>query len=137
MLEKYFLAKDFHFTESVDQGTNIWINYPNPVSPGLFAAIAEISPGKGHDFHCHPGREELIVVMQGSIEQWIGETCKVLTKGDAVMIPEGLAHASFNTGTIPVTLFVSLTHPELELPLAEDLSAQEPWRTLRSKHSSL
>ncbi len=135
MLEKYFLSKDSHFTESVDQGTNTWINYPNPVSSGLFAAIAEISPGKGHDFHCHPGREELIVVMKGTIEQWIGETCKVLTEGDAVMIPEGLPHASFNTCTIPATLFVSLTHPELELPLAEDLSTQAPWNTLRSTDS--
>jgi len=136
MLEKYFLHKDSHFTESIDQGINTWINYPNPVSPGLFVAIAEISPDKGHDFHRHPGREELILVIQGTVEQWIGETCKVLTEGDAVMIPEGLPHASFNTGKIPATLFVSLTHPESELPLSEDLSTQKPWNTLRSRSPS-
>ena len=135
MSKKFFLHKDSHFVESVEHGTNTWINYPNPVTPDLFAAKAEVNPGRGHDFHRHPGREELILVLEGTIEQWIDDTCQILAPGDAVMIPAGVPHASFNIGEIPAILFVALTPAELEQPLSEDLSDQKPWSTLRSRNS--
>ncbi|MCY4206120.1 MAG: cupin domain-containing protein [Bacteroidetes bacterium] len=131
MVDQFFLRKNSQLIESVDQGVNTWINYPNPVSPGLFAAKALINPGKGHDFHRHPEREELIVVLEGTIEQWIDQSCQFLSPGDAVVIPAGLPHASFNTGKTPALLFVTLTGAKLEIPLAEDLSTQKPWSTLR------
>ena len=133
MSRQYFLNKEAQWIESVDQGTNTWINYPNPVTPGLFAAKAEIACGKGHDFHCHPGREELIFVLQGTIEQWTGESCKILSPGDAVVIPAGLAHASFNAGEDSAVLFVVLTPTEVDAPLGEDLSNLEPWNKLRTR----
>ena len=133
MSRQFFLNKETQWIESVDQGTNTWINYPNPVTPGLFAARAEIKCGEGHDFHCHPGREELIFVLQGTIEQWIGESCKILSPGDAVVIPAGLAHASFNAGEDSAVLFVALTPTEVDAPLGEDLSNLEPWNKLRTR----
>ena len=133
MSRQFFLNKETQWIESVDQGTNTWINYPNPVTPGLFAAKAEIKCGKGHDFHCHPGREELIFVLQGTIEQWIGESCKILSPGDAVVIPADLAHASFNVGEDSAVIFVVLTPTELDAPLGEDLSNLEPWNKLRTR----
>ncbi len=135
MSKQFFLHKDSLFIESVDQGTNTWINYPNAVTPGLFAARAEIIPGEGHNFHRHPGREELIFVLNGMIEQWIEDTCQILAPGDAVMIPEGIPHASFNIGEIPAILFVALTPAKLDQPLSEDLSNQKPWDTLRTRKS--
>ncbi len=135
MSRQFFLPENFHFVEPVDQGTNIWINYPAPVTPGLFAAKAEIHPGKGHDFHRHPGREELILILEGTVEQWINDTCQRLGPGDAAVIPAGVPHASFNTGNTPATLFVALTPTELNQPLAEDLSDQKPWSTLRPRNS--
>ena len=133
MSRQFFLNKETQWIETVDQGTNTWINYPNPVTPGLFAAKAEIACGEGHDFHCHPGREELIFVLQGTIEQWIGESCKILSPGDAVVIPAGLAHASFNAGEDSAVLFVALTPTEVDAPLGEDLSNLEPWNKLRTR----
>lgn len=135
MSKHFFLRKDSHFVEPVDHGTITWINYPDSVTPGLFAARAKIHPGKGHDFHRHPGREELIVVLEGMVEQWIDDTCQILAPGDAVMIPAGVPHASFNMGETPAILFVALTPAELEQPLSEDLSDQEPWSMLRARNS--
>ncbi len=136
MAQQFFLNKETQRVETVDQGINTWINYPNSVTPGLFAAKAEIASGKGHNFHCHPGREELIFVMQGTIEQWIGESCKILSPGDAVVIPAGLAHASFNAGEDSAVLFVALTPTRLDdAPLAEDLSNLEPWNKIRTRNT--
>ncbi|MCY3487373.1 MAG: hypothetical protein OXH34_02935, partial [Bacteroidetes bacterium] len=44
-------------------------------------------------------------------------------------------HASFNMGETPAILFVALTPAELEQPLSEDLSDQEPWSMLRARNS--
>ena len=135
MSRQFFLTREAQWVESVDQGANTWINYPNPVTPGLFAAKAEIAPGKGHNFHRHPGREELIFVLQGTVEQWIGESCQILSPGDAVVIPAGLVHASFNTGKDSAVLLVTLTPTQLDAPLAEDLSNLEPWNKLRTRNT--
>ncbi len=135
MFDQFFLHKNSHFTEFVNQGTNTWINYPDPVTPGLFSARAEINPGDGHDFHRHPGREELILVLEGAVEQWIEQFSQILTAGDAAVIPAGLPHASFNTGKIPAVLLVVFTPADLSKPLSEDLSKQAPWNTLRSSKS--
>ena len=53
-------------------------------------------PGKGHSFHKHPQQEEVIFVLEGTIEQWIGEKKKILQAGDSAFIPADVVHASFN-----------------------------------------
>jgi len=132
MSDHYYFPKDSQFKELIDQGVNVWINYPDPVTSGLMAARVEIYPMRGHDFHRHPGREELIIVVRETIEQWIEESCHILSEGDAVVIPEGVSHASFNIGQTPAELFVILTPTDLKLSLSEDLSSEPPWNTLQS-----
>ncbi|GAB5518424.1 MAG: hypothetical protein RhofKO_06750 [Rhodothermales bacterium] len=124
-----FLPKSTHTHEAVPQGGNTWINWPGQ---GLFGARARIKPGMGHDFHYHPGREELIYVLEGRIAQWIGEAMQMLEPGDAVVIPADVVHASFNAGETDAVIFVVLTGAEGEQDLGVDVSQTEPWRSLRS-----
>ena len=129
----YFYPKESYHEESVPQGVNAWVNWPHPepeVSK-LFGARASIAPGMGHNFHYHPGREELIYVLEGTIEQWVGQETQTLTAGDAVVIPADKVHASFNVGTGPAVLFVVLTPAQLDQPLAVDVAAEAPWNSLR------
>ncbi|MEM1094398.1 MAG: cupin domain-containing protein [Bacteroidota bacterium] len=123
-----FLPKSAHTHESVPQGGNSWINWPGE---GLFGARATIKPGTGHDFHYHPGREELIYVLEGQVEQWIGEEKQVLEPGDAVVIPADVVHASFNMGAGEAVIFVVLTEAQGEQPLGVDVAQDVPWRSLR------
>ncbi len=130
---RFFFPQSAFHQETVSQGLNEWINYPetDPDVPGLFAARAMIKPGMGHDFHRHPGREELIYVLSGTIEQWVRRERRVLAAGDAVIIPAGWEHASFNDGLTEAVLFVALAPATSDAPLAEDVSDQTPWKTLR------
>lgn len=34
----------------------------------------EVFPGKGHNFHQHPGQEEVIHIIDGSLEQWLDKS---------------------------------------------------------------
>ncbi len=127
-----FFSQSKYLSEPVPQGLNEWINYPDtdPRMPGLFAARATIEPGYGHDFHRHPGREEIIYILQGTIAQWIEQDRQVLYAGDSALIPAGLVHASFNVGDGPAVLLVVLSEAQSVEPLAIDVAGEEPWRSL-------
>ena len=130
----FFIPASGVVPEQVPQGENAWINYPDVDEsvPGLFGARATILPGAGHDFHLHPEREELIYVLEGAIEQWVGKRHQQLAAGDAALIPSGMVHASFNTGTVNAVLLVVLSKATSDAPLAVDVSQETPWNTLRT-----
>ena len=130
----YFCCEGDFNRESLPQGLNEWINHPEPDGemPGLFAARASIAPGMGHDFHLHPGREEIIYVLRGTIEQWVGKESRTLTAGDAALIPASCVHASFNVGNDKAVLFVVLAPAKSDEPLARDVSSEAPWNALRA-----
>ena len=76
--------------------------------------------------------EEFIYVLAGSIEQWVDTSCQVLETGDAVIIPAGCVHASFNNTSSEAVLLVVLTPVSVDAPLTEDASEEAPWCTLRT-----
>ncbi len=84
--------------------------------------IVTLAPGGGHARHNHPGSEEIILVMAGSGQQMVEDeagnpvTAEV-GPGCTIYVPESRFHATLNTGTGVMTLFVvySPAGPELAL----------------------
>ena len=99
---------------------------------GIVAIEATFLPGKCHDFHYHPGQEEVIYVVDGEIEQWIGRERSILRPGDAVVIDADAVHATFNEGTRAAKILAILS-PAVDGDgyTAVDVSADEPWSGLR------
>ena len=52
----------------------------------------------GAQLHSHPHQEEVVYVIGGKVEQWVGNENRILSFGDAAFIPAGKVHASFNAG---------------------------------------
>ena len=93
-----------------------------------------LEPGGGHDFHRHPGQEEMIIVKQGAVTQYIEQDSTTLGPGDSVYLDEGVIHASFNDGAETAHLQVVIG-PSLGGDTGyglEDVSGEEPWASLRS-----
>jgi quercetin dioxygenase-like cupin family protein len=93
-----------------------------------------LEPGEGHDFHKHPGQEEMIIVKQGEITQYVERESTSLGAGDSVYLDEGVVHASFNDSTATAHLQVVIG-PSLGGETGyglEDVSGEEPWASLRS-----
>ena len=99
---------------------------------GIVAIEATFLPGKCHDFHYHPGQEEVIYVVDGEIEQWIERERSILRPGDAVVIDADVVHATFNEGTRAAKILAILS-PAVDGDgyAAVDVSADEPWSGLR------
>src|SRR5882724_3568732 len=118
--------------ESFDWGVIGWRLTPDKGSKHLVIMDVTLEPGEGHDFHRHPGQEEMIIVKQGGITQYLEREPAQLGPGDSVFIAEGVVHASFNDGTVTAELQVVIG-PSLgdEGYGLEDVSGEEPWASLR------
>lgn len=60
--------------------------------------------GKGHAFHQHPDQEEVLYVVSGRIEQWVGQEKRILGPGDSAFVPAGVVHATFTVDDAPARI---------------------------------
>ena len=135
---------DRHFVPIADalRETNAWTNNEWLCRPDLVAADklllvrANMDPQHCHPFHYHPHREEIIYVLYGRAEQWVGHSHRILSAGEMAHIPPGVAHATYNPHAEPLVFLAILSPAKLPDDLAavpdpQDVSAQEPWASLR------
>ncbi len=129
---KFILASTAE-KQNLDWGTFVWISRPAMTgSRNLAVCYVEIAPSKGHNFHKHPDQDEVIHVIEGTMEQWLEKEKKTLEPRDSVFIPRGTVHASFNTGssTLRVVAILGPCAGEDGYELV-DVSGEAPWKSLR------
>ena len=119
--------------EQFDWGTIGWRCRPaNTGAKALVVLDVTLEPGEGHAFHRHPGQEEMIIVKQGAITQFIERDSSSLEPGDSVYLGAGVVHASYNDGGetahLQVVIGPALGPGGYELV---DVSGEEPWASLR------
>ena len=115
-----------------DWGVFAQVSGPRDGIAGIVAIEATFLPGRCHDFHRHPGQEEVISVVGGTIEQWIERERRTLGVGDSVIIPADAVHATFNDGETAAKILAILSPAVGEDGYGlVDVSADEPWASLR------
>ena len=119
--------------EQFDWGSIGWRCRPsNTGAKSLVVMDVTLEPGEGHAFHRHDGQEEMIIVKQGRIIQYIEQEATTLGPGDSVYLDEGVIHASFNDGDetalLQVVIGPSLGEGGYGLV---DVSGEEPWASIR------
>ena len=120
--------------EQFDWGVIGWRCAPeNTGSAQLVVMDVSIEPGQGHDFHRHPGQEEMIIVQAGRVEQYLERDSALLEPGDSVFIDADVVHASFNVGdeTARLQVVIGPSIGDGGYGLV-DVSAEEPWASLRA-----
>ena len=135
---------DRRFVQITDalRETNAWTNNEWLCRPDLVAADklllvrANMDPMHCHPFHYHPHREEIIYVVYGRAEQWVGHEKRILRAGEIAHIPPGTIHATYNPHAEPLVFLAMLSPAKLPADLAAvadpcDVSASEPWASLR------
>ncbi len=116
---------------------NEWLCRPDLVAADkLLMVRVNMDSLYSHPFHCHPHREELIYVLSGRAEQWVGQEWRILQPGDTAHVPAGMVHGTYNSFPEPLVFLGILSPAKLPDDLAAapdpfDVSAQEPWASLR------
>ena len=90
-----------------------------------------MEPKRSHPFHCHPTREELIYVISGRAEQWVGKEHRILGPGEMAFIPKGEIHGTYNPFNERLVFLAILSPSNAAEPGIVDVSTEEPWKSLR------
>ena len=135
---------DHRFVQIADalRETNPWTNNEWLCRPDVVAAEklllvrANMAPMHCHPFHYHPHREEIIYVIYGRAEQWVGDDYRILSAGEMAHIPAGTIHATYNPHQEPLVFLAILSPAKLPDDLAAapdpfDVSMNEPWASIR------
>lgn len=91
-----------------------------------------LEPGAAHKFHFHPKMEEILYILSGTAEQWVEKEKKILKPGDALYLPAGVVHGTYNIGEGTLDFLAILSPAKSEGPVTVEVSENEPWRSLRS-----
>jgi quercetin dioxygenase-like cupin family protein len=130
-----FVKQDDIEHEQFDWGDVGWRLFPKTGAQQLVVMDVTLDPGGGHDFHKHPGQEEMIIVKRGRITQYLEQESTTLEVDDSVFIEADLVHASFNEGDETALLQVIIA-PSLREGTGYglvDVSGEEPWASLRDR----
>ncbi len=100
----------------------------------LLLVRANMEAGHSHPFHTHPTREEIIYILSGRAEQWIGEDQRVLGPGEMVLVPKGEVHGTYNPFRERLVFLAILSPANAAEPGIVDVSTQMPWASLRQQH---
>ncbi len=122
--------------EQLDWGSMTWCSRPlDTAAEKLVVIEVTLTPGGGHAFHKHPQQEEVIYVIDGQVEQWLGEEKRTMTPGDSVFIPADKVHASFNTSKSDAKLLAILSPCVDEEDGYEvlEVADQSPWNILTKR----
>ncbi len=118
--------------EQFDWGVIGWRLTPERGAKHFVVMDVTIEPGSAHDFHHHPGQEEMIIVKRGRVIQFIEKTSSTLEPGDSVFVGEGVVHATFNRGdeTAHLQVIIAPSLGEGSGYVLVDVSGEEPWASL-------
>ena len=78
-----------------------------PVVSGALGAVSltvtelTLSPGAEIPLHIHPGHEECMLVLEGTLEAVVGEESETVAAGTTVLAPEGVKHSLANRSASP------------------------------------
>jgi len=97
----------------------------------LLLVRANMEPFRSHPFHHHPTREELIYIVSGRAEQWVGRTHRILGPGEMAFIPMGEIHGTYNPFNERLIFLAILSPSDAPEPAVVDVSSEEPWASLR------
>ena len=101
----------------------------------LLLVRANMDPLRSHPFHKHPTREELIYIVSGQAEQWVGRQHRILKPGEMAFIPMGEIHGTFNPFREKLVFLAILSPAKAAEPGIVDVSSEEPWASLRKGFS--
>ena len=76
--------------------------------------------------------EEIIYVISGTAEQWVGDEKRLLRAGEMAHIPRDIVHGTYNAGDDELVFLAILSPAKIEGPALVDVHLDEPWRSLRT-----
>jgi quercetin dioxygenase-like cupin family protein len=72
------------------------------------ASLSVVEPGAGAPTHFHNTADEVIVVLEGTLEMWIGDERRLVSANHTVALPAGVPHGFVAVGPGPARILAFL-----------------------------
>ena len=119
--------------EVLPWGPHEWLSRADLTGAKQIQVVRVTMPlGKAHAFHRHPCMEEVLYYVSGRAEQWVGTERRVMQAGEVAFVPQDEVHGTYNVFDEPVVFLAILSPAEIDGPALVDVSADEPWRSIRA-----
>jgi len=120
--------------EELPWGPHEWLSRPGLTdAEKLLVVRVKMPAGKAHEFHRHPECEEVLYILEGQAEQWVGEKKQILKAGEVAHIPTNVVHGTYNISDSVCVFLAILSPATTKGPLLVDVSQEEPWKSIREK----
>ena len=77
----------------------------------MILSTIEPGGGTGDEPYAHDSDEEVVIVLEGRLELWVGDERHVLEAGDSVTYSSRLKHRNRNIGETTAVVLFCLTPP--------------------------
>lgn len=132
-VERRFITSDDMQVESSPWGPHEWLCRPGlTAAEDLLLVRVRMPHARAHQFHRHPEMEEIIYVISGVAEQWVGTEKRQLRAGDLAHIPRDVVHGTYNVGDDTLVFLAILSPARSAGPALIAVHEEEPWRSLRA-----
>jgi quercetin dioxygenase-like cupin family protein len=96
-------------------GSLIWmVNAALMERVEMTVGLVTINVGRSNPPHVHPNCEEIVYIVSGKCEQYVGDQPTELTVGEGMVIPRHIEHYAVNTGDEPLVVLVCYSSPNRE-----------------------
>ena len=76
--------------------------------------------------------EEILYVVEGRLEQWVGRQSRIIGPGDLAPIPLDEVHGSYNVFAERAVFLAILSPAKFDGPALIDVSRDEPWCSIKA-----
>jgi len=105
---KYLLEKEKARFISEDWGSLTWMaNAELLGAEALTLGRVVIKKGCHNPKHIHPDSEEVLYLLEGELEHFIGGEVLTVKKGGTIIIPAGIPHNAISTGETDADMIVA------------------------------
>lgn len=106
--------------EATAFGAVHWISREgDPPGAEMTVGLAVFDAGKSNAEHVHPNCEEVVYVLEGSVEHTLGGQRTMLHAGDLIVVPRGVPHRLINTTDAPVRVYIVFSSPDRQFVATE------------------
>ena len=91
-------------------------------SPGTAFTLGEVTihSGSKNPLHVHDNAEEVLYLIEGTLEHRVGDETFTLEAGDVIRVPRGVPHDARSVGTTDARMVVAFDHPHRSFESLEE-----------------